>query len=138
MSWVKFAAGFVGQPLVDRNRTIPPSNSFNRTRLGHIAARDLQRYYAALEYAQREVPVNGDELRLICRALPAPISNPSAWVNLHTFWQRVEQTAHEGGADGVDVDALVKRLREAAPIHVAAIVDLAERERARAEGWAPQ
>ena|SRR5688500_9537808 len=135
MSWVKFSSGLAGQSLLERDRTIPPSNPYMRTRLGHIAARDLQRYYTALAHEQRDVPVTGDELRLICRALPEPIWNPTAWVELSTFWQRVEQTAHESKPDGVDVEALVRKLRELPPITVAAIVDLAERQRARDRGW---
>ena len=54
-----------------------------------------------------------------------------AWVDLHTFWQRVEQSAHESKAEGVDIAVLVGKLRELPPIKIAAIVDLAERQRAR-------
>src|SRR5687768_3642617 len=115
MSWVKFSSGMVGQALWDRDGTWPPSTALKRTRLGTIAVRDLQRYYAALEDEQRRVPISGADLRLICRALPVPIYNPATWIDLRVFWQRVEHVAHEDEAAhaGVDVEHLVRTLREA-------------------------
>jgi hypothetical protein len=128
--WVKFDSAEVGPPLRSRAQQLPPSVEFQRTRLGKIAARDLLRYYAAIEDLQQRPPLTAAELDVVRRSLPAP----GEWRSLDArlLWQRVERALRDGAMEvpsGVDSARLIEKLREMPLFQLAAIVDLAERTR---------
>ena len=129
--WVKFDSAEVGPPLRARMKQLPPSVELQRTRLGKIAARDLVRYYAAIEDLQQRPPLSAAELAVVRRSLPPPESGMTLDVRL--LWQRVERDLREGSAEvpeGVDRAQLIETLRALPLFQLAAIVDLAERTRA--------
>ena len=93
-----------------------------------VAARDLARYYALLEWERPGALVSPDEACLIRDTLPdfrvTRRDDPEA-----TLAGAVEAHTRSEGTDGyeVEVPALVGRLRGLGPVQLLAVIDLAER-----------
>ena len=92
-----------------------------------MATRDLARYYALLGRERPGAVVSPDEACLIRDALPAYRAARRADAEA-TLATTVEAEGSEAAQTyGVDVPALVERLRGLGPVRLLAVVDLAER-----------
>lgn len=113
---VAFRLGTLAEPIAQRGKPATP--------LGQIGRRDIERYYRILSDDLATVSLDEREALALCDALNGSLLDQTTY---RYVWAELEDAPHLAAKWGVDMQRLVRKLRDLTPGQTMAIIDAVER-----------